>query len=750
MSTVVQSTCPGCKQPLRVPAGWLSQAVRCKRCGLVLQARAAAKPSGARPAVSARTPPPAVRPAAPPPAAVTAAPPVAAPIAVVAAPAPGLYAPRSPAAAGDPFAQFGGDDSAPARPSRYHRPAAGGWWKGPVIALSVLVVAAVGAYFAWPYVRDALRPPEMPGAQASNTEHPPEPKSPGTTETPKPGDTAAKPNDPRPGDTGTRPKDPPKPPPESSGRDFPNRRALVISVHNYLYANPVHAGLPTANARNIPHFLEALNKGLHVPMTEMAHLSDAARKDARAPMKPVIEKTLTDFLDTSRAQDRILVFFIGHAVAINDEAYLVPIEGELDNADTLIPLKWVYDQMARCKARQKVLVMDVNRLNPGHGLERPNGGPMDAKVDAALNAPPDGVQVWTACIAGQQSYELDDAQMGVFLDKLNAALAPLKGEKGFEGKIQRPEDPLPLDGLRDVVNSSMKDELTNYKLQQESRLAGAEPKDGAAYDKAETPAPTPALASAAPGDARLVQAVLDEVGVPPIKASREESGIRPEALPPFPADKMAPYLVGADAVTDEQKQLRDAVKKAREVMWALNTAPPPPGLKDAVAKIRLDVKADLSVLRDGFRKPGDDNKFKDDLFNQERNIADMLDACNTALEELKGAKDLRDKEPSKRWQVNYDFTLARMEAQFAYLMEYQSMLGQMRKQQPDLAPGQNGWKLASLEKPKGDSQGKNAEKASRKLLEQVIKDNAGTPWEVLAKREKLTALGLQWQGAKIE
>jgi hypothetical protein len=35
-------------------------------------------------------------------------------------------------------------------------------------------------------------------------------------------------------------------------------------------------------------------------------------------------------------------------------------------------------------------------------------------------------------------------------------------------------------------------------------------------------------------------------------------------------------------------------------------------------------------------------------------------------------------------------------------------------------------------------------------LNAIIKDNPGTPWEVLAKREKLTALGLEWQGVKSE
>jgi hypothetical protein len=45
----------------------------------------------------------------------------------------------------------------------------------------------------------------------------------------------------------------------------------------------------------------------------------------------------------------------------------------------------------------------------------------------------------------------------------------------------------------------------------------------------------------------------------------------------------------------------------------------------------------------------------------------------------------------------------------------------------------------------GDTTGKKLAKSSRKTLDQLAKDHAGTPWEVLAKREKLTALGLEWQ-----
>ena len=783
MATVVQAKCPGCKNTLNIPSDWVSQAVRCKHCGMILQAKSPPRPSGASAAVSSRTPPPVSHKikaaAALPPPAGTA--PAAPPLAVTIAPAaPGAVYPQAvpaPAAiplavtavpvaasAASPFDAIDGDETSPAAalPSRYRRNR-GGWWKGPAVAVGVLMVAVVVAFLAWPYIRGAF---QLPAAGVAQVE-PTQPDRP--AETPKPPEAPVRPKDPpRAKDKDVRPSDPPgkdkssgskdkpavaskdkdpkpvdtRPPPDQpkGAPPFP-RRALVISVQNYLYANPIHAGMPIPTARNIPNFLDALNRGLHFPMTQMAQLSDGAPRFARPPMKDVIQKTLTGFLDGSRGQDRIMVFFIGHAVTIGDEMYLAPIEGELDNAETLIPLKWVYEQMAKCKARQKVLVMDVNRLNPAHGLERPNGGAMDLKADKALLAPPDGVQVWTACLADQQSYELDDAPEGVFLDKLYTALAPKQGEKGLEGKIQRPDDPLPLQQLCDLVNASLKEEL-GPKLEQQSRLSGAEAKDGAPFDRNEEPAPAIALAPAPTGSsAKDIQSVLDEVGTPSIKSSREDSGIHFDVLPPFAQEKLADYKPGGD-----DSDLRKAVLQARAVMWALNTAKAPDMLTNEIAKVRKNLEGvNINVMKDGYRKPADEAKFKESVRKDEQQVADMMQVCDDALAALKVADvaAARDKE-TKRWQANYDFTLARLDAQYAYLFEYQSMLGQMRKALPDLAPGQTGWKLASVTTLKGDSQGKKLAKESTKLLEKIVKDNPGTPWEVLAKREKLTALGLEW------
>ena len=43
------------------------------------------------------------------------------------------------------------------------------------------------------------------------------------------------------------------------------------------------------------------------------------------------------------------------------------------------------------------------------------------------------------------------------------------------------------------------------------------------------------------------------------------------------------------------------------------------------------------------------------------------------------------------------------------------------------------------------AQGKKFAQTSLKTLDKIIKEHTGTPWEVLAKREKLTNLGLEWQ-----
>ena len=37
---------------------------------------------------------------------------------------------------------------------------------------------------------------------------------------------------------------------------------------------------------------------------------------------------------------------------------------------------------------------------------------------------------------------------------------------------------------------------------------------------------------------------------------------------------------------------------------------------------------------------------------------------------------------------------------------------------------------------------------AKKIFKKIAKDHHGTPWEILAKRDQLTTLGLQWQATR--
>jgi hypothetical protein len=610
-------------------------------------------------------------------------------------------------------------------PTIRRRRQSSGWWKGPALALAIFafVLAGFGGYFYRDRIAALLTAEDEPAKPDSR-------------------DIGAAKQTP-----GKTVKAPPKNASHPGSNIFP-RRALIISIHDYLYANPLQNGTPAA-PNNLNNFINSLSLGLHVPLTQIAHLSDDAGKQwgPRAPTKTVIEKTLTNFLDSSRPQDRILVFFLGHAVEVGDEAYLAPIEGELDRAETLIPLKWFYEQLAKCKARQKVLVLDGNRYNQTFGQERPGGEEMGPKLDAMLKAPPPGVQVWSSCIAKQRSFASDEYPMGIFLESFHKAL-----KQGGKGKIQKPDEELPLAHYVELVNKLMKDDLSKRKLEQVSRLTGKEADSGAAYDPKQKAPPDAKAALARPPagveeNKKLVEAVLDQIGTPPIKVTHELP-MRYDALPPFPAEKLKKYE------DDPNSPLRQAVQKARAILWAIYPGQPPSSLRvETVMARRKYQDVQLNVLKEGYRAPSgrDEARFKKRVENDERQVAMLMRAVEDALMELHAPEVVtaRENEKSKRWQANYDFMLARVELEYAYLFEYQSMLGSIRKEFPPRNPElHGGWKLASQPKLQGDSIGKKSAKDAQRLLDKIIKSHAGSPWEVLAKREKLTNLGLEWQPAK--
>ena len=713
MTEIVQAVCPGCKTMLRIPAEWAERPMKCKHCGLVFQTRQ-------KPATVAAVPAPAAAKSAVESPRANGAVPVAAPVAPVGA---------------APFAQL--DDAAPSprRPYR-RRKGAGSWWKGALIGVGILVLAVSAGVLAGPYlVRMAGQPAVAIRPDTENSGG----IGPGTdTERTKPRDDLST----RRGDTNpARPVDtkPGKPPgdPHQTGRpNFP-RRALVVSVNNYLYFNPVNYGVYGPSGHNVHTLIDKLNYGLNVPLDQITELGDAspgsgARSAAKPPLKPVIEQTVSDFLQTSRSQDRILLYFIGHAVEMDGEVYLVPVEGELGKKESLIPLKWLYDQLAGCPAWQKVLVLDVCRFDPSRGFERPGSGSADgktpgamtAKIDEALQNPPGGVQVWSACVADQFSYEYENN--GIFADALWSVLA----RGGLEGIIQHPQDAIRMDRLAELVNKQMAAALRPYGKTQTCRVAGKEPEGPGPFDPAEPAARRidPKLPTAADVlGADEVRKLLRDVSVPPIKMTRDEMMLRPESLPFFAKKDMTKYLENDVKDTEFRQAVRAAAQALNEQLKKSNR------------------------LQEEWYAPPNENVFKEQITNyQKKELASTQRILSEAFEDLKaaGTPEKRKEETSPRWLANYDYIAARLEEQLAYIDEYQGLLGQMKKELPPRDPAvHNGWRVASQALP-SDSAAKKEAADAKKRLDRIIKEYPNTPWEVLAKRDRLTALGLEWQPFK--
>src|SRR5439155_7269156 len=262
------------------------------------------------------------------------------------------------------------------------------------------------------------------------------------------------------------------------------------------------------------------------------------------------------FLSTSRPQDRVMLLFTGHAVELDSQAYLIPLEGEASLKESLIPVPWLLTQLAACPARQKVLLIDVCRRDPTRGEESPGSAPMGAKLGALLKEPPAGVQVWSACVAGQHSYEYDETTLDSALVQGSVYLSLLATSSRQGGRAGRPEDPIPVEHLAGQVDPEVRKVVKSHaKADQTPRLAGHEPVEGAAYDPNQSPPPRfdlPRPSALTPGAAPFaeVEAIIREVAVPPLQLAvgpgrapepPDQQAARMAAIFAFPAERLKPY-----------------------------------------------------------------------------------------------------------------------------------------------------------------------------------------------------------------
>jgi hypothetical protein len=733
------AVCPGCKKVVKVPEDAGNVALKCKHCGMVSQMKTRAEKVaqsvavGALPAkaqVSAQATLPEVTVTHPQPITET-------PVPRNTSMLPVPVAPPVPAAAGweglndDPTGEADAPTVGSVGRHKYRRSRS----RTPIIAAVAILMLCIGGALAAtliaPKIKKEIREQE---ANKEKTTHTTAPAVAFTPQAPLNTPTNA---------SGTPKKNEQPEIPEVHSK-YP-RRLLGVCVSNYLYANPVaYGGRTSRTSHDFGAVLKRLSEKLHIDRSQVYELSDGA-KPVRQPIKKVIELTIQQFMETCRPQDRIIFILTGHALEIDGKAYIAPIEGDLEDQRGLIELKWVMDQLAACKAQQKVFLADFNRFQSVAGETRPSGGKMAPKIEEMLKHPPAGVQVWSACSAGQYSYEYDDATYnrmalngGLLLNEFFYAF-----QTGGEG-IQKPEDPLPIERLAKKVNEDVAKAVQDIEHAEQTPFLAGEPKAEAVAYNAEEPlpkmfeVPTPDKAfEKGVVSANEIRDILREIEIPTIKVEKEKDvGFQFDKVLPFSGDVMDKFKLDK-SIEEIKKEIENKPDKYPLRIAVINAV-------EGLRELR-NSEAGEKDLPDTYDKAQDNDARKAAFKKLQESPARVMAKLRDLHDDLEKAGEDRKDEKSKRWQAHYDYILAQVKFRLAYMNEFSLMVGKIRKSElPELAEGQTGWKISASDNMSSSTEFKDMVRDAKKLLAKIIKDYPGTPWEVLAKRDKKISLGLKW------
>lgn len=551
-------------------------------------------------------------------------------------------------------------------------------------------------------------------------------------------------------DTPSAPAKPPLGKPNRpSKRDF-DGRALLIGIQNYFYLNPVnsgaqqHVGQLAGHVDFDPLGLRTFRRrliGMGFRDECIGELSDVAEKNPNPPLKASIEETLKLFCEESRPQDSILVTYVGHVLVRDGKVYLAPIDAKLDSPpEKLVSLEWVYQQLGQCRARHKLVILDVAHLDPQEGVVRGKEMPLEEEAEKAIAQVPEGVLVWLSCSAKQFSYGFGGYGLvgSVFFHMLNEMtyMGPdIQGRRN-RAAVERtppfPEWDLPMLRLHARINSEVKLYLKNLSnLEQEPKLFGklAAGPGPASND----PFPKPVALKFAPLPDKPVEAAFVDLILEEVRARiSKDRPLRAAALPPFWAKDMEKYkpdyvdLNALRALLDE-KPLRKAAWDALDL------------LDKHERQLRMSFLADANP--ENFRKQ---------ILREQENLA-------LADRELFEFKEVLDKiraehraQETPRWQANFDLVYARFIGRMALYREYNFVIGNRLRRDPTLQNPEknNGWKIVPSDRLQ-QKETRELAKERDKILEVIVKEHPNTPWEFLAERERATSLGLKVEEARV-
>ncbi|QDV81920.1 vWA domain-containing protein [Planctomycetes bacterium TBK1r] len=178
--------------------------------------------------------------------------------------------------------------------------------------------------------------------------------------------------------------------------------------------------------------------------------------------------------------------------------------------------------------------------------------------------------------------------------------------------------------------------------------------------------------------------------------------------------------------------------------------------RDYVAKVKssplrtalvtaAQLKPVTGISRPRLRFIGTDQaRLSGDLTRAQQDAARLEQPLARMAMTLEPGMKYRESEESPRWRAGFDLAMGRVLAQKVRTETYNAMLAKAKLGMSFEKEKNNTWILEPSDEVTVGSKWKREAETAKMLLETVVKEHPGTPWELLAKKELEVPIGWTW------
>lgn len=195
--------------------------------------------------------------------------------------------------------------------------------------------------------------------------------------------------------------------------------AILIGVENYQLATPLRYTI-----NDVDTLATTLRQRGDVAPDNIVKFVDTAGDVERQPLKTSLMEHLPRWFQKPGPEDRVLVYFSGHGFQSKDgKLYLAPLDCDPQDPEaTGISVAWLRDQVAGCRAKLKLLILDSCHAGTEKGDEDPQTKSVVAKDLGEPFRDLEGVVTLASSTGDQKSQIWAEKQQSLFTYWLNQGL----------------------------------------------------------------------------------------------------------------------------------------------------------------------------------------------------------------------------------------------------------------------------------------------------------------------------------------